>query len=76
MFLATVLQINQLESEGGLKVSEELAQDSHFCTLCEEFAAEALEYLEEDKTQTEVIEMLHSTCSQLRSLEQQVVTGT
>ncbi|XP_058214735.1 uncharacterized protein LOC131326138 [Rhododendron vialii] len=73
-FDVSVLQINQLESEGGLKVSEELAQDSHFCTLCEEFVAEALEYLEEDKTQTEIIEMLHSTCSQLRSLEQQCIT--
>ncbi|KAF7143719.1 hypothetical protein RHSIM_Rhsim05G0229000 [Rhododendron simsii] len=73
-FDVSVLQINQLESEGGLKGSEELVQNSQFCTLCEEFATEALEYLEEDKTQTEIIEMLHNTCSQLRSLEQQCIT--
>lgn len=75
MFLATVLQI-ELEPEGGLEGSSEVVKNEHFCTLCEEFAAEALEYLQEDKTQTEVIEMLHNTCSQLRSFEQQVVTET
>jgi len=73
-FDVSVLEINILEPEGGLKGSEELAQNSHFCTLCEEFAAEALEYLQEDKTQADVIEMLHNSCSQLRSFEQQCIT--
>ncbi|KAL9268061.1 Prosaposin-like protein [Drosera capensis] len=44
------------------------------CTLCEEYATVALDYLSEDKTQTEVIEVLHEACSQLHSLAQECVT--
>ncbi|GAB2235956.1 hypothetical protein Drorol1_Dr00026401 [Drosera rotundifolia] len=44
------------------------------CTLCEEYATVALDYLSEDKTQTEVIEVLHEACTQLHSLAQQCIT--
>ena len=42
------------------------------CTLCEEYAGLAVEYLAENKTQTEIVEALHNSCSQLHSLKQQV----
>ncbi|GAA0165606.1 scaffold/adaptor protein [Lithospermum erythrorhizon] len=41
------------------------------CTLCEEFASDAMKYLSNNKTQTEIIEMLHQSCSKLRSFEQE-----
>ncbi|KAM1386820.1 hypothetical protein TB1_032372 [Malus domestica] len=53
---------------------EEVVGNEKACTLCEEFAGQALDYIGENKTQTEIVEYLHQTCSQLRSFEQQCVT--
>ncbi|XP_047330627.1 prosaposin-like isoform X2 [Impatiens glandulifera] len=44
------------------------------CTLCEQFSAEAVIYLSENKTQTQIIEILHKSCSRLVNLKQQCVT--
>ncbi|KAM1525605.1 hypothetical protein ACFX10_010052 [Malus domestica] len=53
---------------------EEVVGNDNVCTLCEEFADQALDYLNENKTQTEIIEYLHQTCHQLRSFNQQCIT--
>lgn len=42
------------------------------CELCEEYTSKALDYIKEDKTQNEIIGILHNTCNQLRSFEQKV----
>ncbi|XP_028092127.1 uncharacterized protein LOC114292381 isoform X2 [Camellia sinensis] len=70
----SVLQINHQESEGEVKASEEVVRIGNVCTMCEEFVTEALEYLKENKTQTEIIDILHNTCSRLLTFEEQVVT--
>ncbi|GAB2255218.1 hypothetical protein Droror1_Dr00008996 [Drosera rotundifolia] len=44
------------------------------CTLCEQYSTLALNYLSENKTQAEVIEVLHDACSQMHSLEKQCIT--
>ncbi|GAB4856266.1 hypothetical protein Ancab_014193 [Ancistrocladus abbreviatus] len=44
------------------------------CASCEEYVSEAVTYLSENKTQTEVMELLHMACSQLHSLEEQCIT--
>ncbi|XP_010529095.1 PREDICTED: proactivator polypeptide-like 1 [Tarenaya hassleriana] len=54
-------------------LSEEVAQNEKVCTLCEEYVAVALDYLEKNETQTEIIEALHDRCSQLRGLKQQCI---
>ncbi|KAI3437480.1 uncharacterized protein J3R85_005242 [Psidium guajava] len=41
------------------------SRNGDVCTWCEEYAALALEYLHKNKTQSEVIELLHLTCSQV-----------
>ncbi|KAL8154427.1 hypothetical protein V2J09_012187 [Rumex salicifolius] len=39
-----------------------------------EYAGLAVDYLAQNKTQTEIIEALHNSCSQMRSLKQQLST--
>ncbi|KAF8007685.1 hypothetical protein BT93_K1625 [Corymbia citriodora subsp. variegata] len=41
------------------------SNNGNVCAWCEEYAELALEYLAENKTQSEVIELLHLTCSQV-----------
>jgi len=49
-----------------VKVSEE-----NLCTLCEDFATEIIDYLEDNTTQAAVIDILYQTCSTLRPIEEQ-----
>nr|GMC81832.1 prosaposin [Ipomoea batatas]GMC90150.1 prosaposin [Ipomoea batatas] len=44
------------------------------CTMCEEFANQALNYLNNNKTQEEIIGLLLKSCAKLRVYEQQCVT--
>lgn len=47
------------------------ASKENLCTLCEDFATEVLDYLEDNTTQTTVIDILYQTCSALRPIEEQ-----
>ncbi|KAL3627960.1 hypothetical protein CASFOL_028062 [Castilleja foliolosa] len=47
--------------------------DERLCKLCEEFADQALNYLSENKTQTEIIDTLHKSCSKIPSFKQQCI---
>nr|GMC85912.1 prosaposin [Ipomoea batatas] len=44
------------------------------CTMCEEFTNQALNYLNNNKTQEEIIGLLLKSCAKLRVYEQQCVT--
>ncbi|TVU18835.1 hypothetical protein EJB05_34950 [Eragrostis curvula] len=46
-----------------------MTENPQFCQLCEEFATEALFYLKENETQTEIINTLHQACSKLHSFK-------
>lgn len=70
----SVLQINHQESEGIIKASEEVGRNENVCTLCEEFAAKAIKFLEDNNTQTEIIDILHNTCARLIPIEQKCIT--
>jgi saposin len=67
------LQINVEEREWKVEAVEEVGRNKELCTLCEEFAALAIGYLNKNKTQTEIISILHKTCSKLLNLEQQCI---
>jgi len=69
----SALQINYLEFEGKIKASED-GENKDVCTTCQELAAEAIKYLMENKTQIEIVDILHETCSRLVPLEQQCIT--
>ncbi|XP_038701438.1 prosaposin-like [Tripterygium wilfordii] len=49
----------------------EVSRNDRVCTLCEEFTTEAIDYLSENKTQTEVLDILHKACSRVSSYEEQ-----
>ncbi|XP_008245127.1 PREDICTED: prosaposin [Prunus mume] len=70
----TAHHIQEVETQTLQVSGDEFVGNDNVCTLCEEFAAQALDYLDENKTQTEIIEALHQTCSQLRSFKQQCIT--
>ncbi|KAM7532072.1 hypothetical protein LguiB_035482 [Lonicera macranthoides] len=69
-----VLRVIHQEPEREILASEKVGKNDNVCTLCEEFAAEALKYLSENKTQTEIIKVLHKSCSKLLSFKQECFT--
>ncbi|KAG8377110.1 hypothetical protein BUALT_Bualt09G0134400 [Buddleja alternifolia] len=69
----TVLQSYDKLSEGEAQHVEEVRKNDQLCTACEEYAAEALTYLSENKTQTEIISILHKSCSKIPSFKQQCI---
>ncbi|KAI4318953.1 hypothetical protein MLD38_032605 [Melastoma candidum] len=44
------------------------------CLMCEEYVEVALDYLADNKTQKEIIEVLHDSCSQFGTLKQECIT--
>ncbi|XP_074587200.1 uncharacterized protein LOC141843072 [Curcuma longa] len=62
-----------------VQVNNEIQSESHiirnerFCTVCEEFASQAMHYLGENETQAQIISTLHQACSKMHSLKQQCV---
>jgi saposin len=44
-----------------------MMENPQLCQLCEEFTMEALFYLNENETQTEIISTLHQACSKFPS---------
>ncbi|KAJ6806430.1 proactivator polypeptide-like 1 [Iris pallida] len=53
------------------KIQAAVGRNQQLCTLCEEYTALAAGYLRANKTETEIIDTLHKTCSRLHSYEQQ-----
>ncbi|KHG03118.1 Proactivator polypeptide [Gossypium arboreum] len=68
---ASVVQTNQGQDE---EVVENIVWKDNVCTVCEEFATEAINFLSQNKTQTEIVEVLHKSCSRIPSFEQQCIT--
>ena len=69
-----VLQMKHQEFDGNVKASEEATVIENICTLCEEFSTDVLDYLEDNSTQTEIIDILYQTCSDLHSIKNQCIT--
>ncbi|CAJ1948440.1 unnamed protein product [Sphenostylis stenocarpa] len=53
--------------------SGEVNRKSDVCELCEEYTAEALNYLNDKENQREIIDSLHNKCYQMLSFEQQCI---
>ncbi|KMT06581.1 hypothetical protein BVRB_7g157510 [Beta vulgaris subsp. vulgaris] len=51
--------------------SENVGRSVDVCTLCEEYTTLALDYLNQNKTQNEVMDSLHKACLQMHGLAQQ-----
>ncbi|CAA6661865.1 unnamed protein product [Spirodela intermedia] len=61
----------KLEASGVAENLEEYEMNRRFCGLCEQFAGQAVEYMKENKTQVEVIDIFHKVCFRLHSFQQQ-----
>lgn len=55
-----------------IQISETVKSNDQLCTVCEQFAGQAAQYLGQNKTQTEIIETLHQACHELQPFEEQV----
>ncbi|KAJ6795258.1 prosaposin-like [Iris pallida] len=53
------------------EVSIEVSRKEEVCTLCQDFTTQAVQYLADNKTQTEIIGILHLACSHLHSFKHQ-----
>ncbi|KDP22785.1 hypothetical protein JCGZ_00372 [Jatropha curcas] len=63
-------QVQEKENQA----SDGVIKNNQVCTLCEEFATQALDYLTENKTQTEIVDILHGACSKVHSFKEQCIT--
>ncbi|XP_022881725.1 uncharacterized protein LOC111398829 isoform X2 [Olea europaea var. sylvestris] len=70
----SVLQTNNKLSEGEAQHLDEVSKNNELCTLCEDFASDALIYLSENKTQTEIISILHKSCSKIPTFKKQSIS--
>ncbi|XP_059640468.1 uncharacterized protein LOC132282726 [Cornus florida] len=67
----SVLQLYHQESEKEVQSSEGIVRNEKECMLCEEFATKALGHFAENKTQMEIIDILHESCSRLLYFKQE-----
>ncbi|KAK7287133.1 hypothetical protein RIF29_00199 [Crotalaria pallida] len=78
-FVCEARQLTNLDRWSNLAITaksgiSELSRTPDVCALCEEYTAKALDYLNKNKTQDEIIGILHNTCNQLHSLKKQCIT--
>lgn len=73
VLVGSALQIKNQGQEKEIQALDEVTRNKQVCKLCEEFATQALDYFADNKTQTEIIDMLHKTCSRVPSFTQEVV---
>lgn len=71
--IVSALELSEKLPEREILHVEEINKNDQLCGLCEEFAAEAINYLSENKTQTEIISILHKSCSKIPSFKQQCI---
>ncbi|GAY32210.1 hypothetical protein CUMW_001130 [Citrus unshiu] len=67
-------KVSKHEQEKESQPVENFGRNENLCTLCEEFTAKAVDYFAENKTQTEIINLLHSSCSHLHSFEEECIS--
>ncbi|PHT33159.1 hypothetical protein CQW23_29496 [Capsicum baccatum] len=70
----SALQMNNNLEEGRQDhrpTVEEVDVNEKLCTLCEEYTARAVKYMANNKTQTEIIELLHKSCLKMRFYKQE-----
>ncbi|CAH9101173.1 unnamed protein product [Cuscuta epithymum] len=61
-------------TEKDVQAVKQASRSDIVCTLCEEFTAEAITYLQSNKTQEEIINLLLKSCPKMRVYEQQCIT--
>lgn len=62
-----------LRSQEDTQHMEEFRKNEDLCTLCKDFASDAIKYLSDNKTLTEIISILHKTCTKIHTFEKQCI---
>lgn len=65
--------ISDLRSMEDCQHMEEFRKNEDLCTLCKQLASDALKYLAENKTQTEIISILHQTCTKIHTFKKECI---
>ncbi|XP_075513128.1 uncharacterized protein LOC142548604 isoform X3 [Primulina tabacum] len=52
---------------------KEVMKNETLCSLCEEYSTDAVCYLSENKTQTEIIDILHKICARIPTFSKQCI---
>lgn len=60
--------------ERGTQAAKEFSGSDIVCKMCEEFTTEAINYLNNNKTQEDIINLLLKSCPKMRMYEQQCIT--
>ncbi|XP_051131326.1 uncharacterized protein LOC127251606 [Andrographis paniculata] len=68
-----VLQFPDKLSTGESQHGGEEIKNGKLCLMCEEFVTEALNYIADNKTQSEILKVLHKSCSKIPPYEQQCI---
>lgn len=68
-----MLAVLHSNDQGEAQFVREVSKKEDLCSLCEEFASEALDYLTLNETQEDIITILHKSCSKIPSFKQQVL---
>jgi saposin len=67
------MQINYQDQDSEVQTMKKVPRNDKVCTLCEEFANQALDYIAENKTQTEIIDILRLACTRAGSFKGEVL---
>ncbi|XP_062166367.1 uncharacterized protein LOC133872780 [Alnus glutinosa] len=74
IFEISVMQINYQDQDREVQTMKKVPRNDKVCTLCEEFANQALDYISENKTQTEIIDILRLACTRAGSFKGECIT--
>lgn len=74
--LVTSVTLAERGNYTGLKNYTEAsdAKDDSVCSLCKQYASVGIDYLQDTKTQTEIVETLHRSCSYTHSLKTECIS--
>ncbi|XP_073066490.1 uncharacterized protein [Primulina eburnea] len=64
--------VSDLRSLEDAQFMEEFRKND-LCTLCKKLASDALKYLAENKTRTEIISILHQACTKIHPFEKECI---
>ncbi|XP_050214447.1 uncharacterized protein LOC126665640 [Mercurialis annua] len=68
------IQMKDQEQEEKNQAANEGVGNEKVCSLCEDYASQALDYLSENRTQTKILSVLHQACSGVPTFKHQCVS--
>lgn len=70
-----VLKVAVLQKDSGVESQSHAGRNQKICTLCEDYASQALYYIGNNETQNELFSRLHKVCSRFHFYEKEVCSS-